>query len=83
MPDTVSTPPTLAHGRWTSSFSSPTRGAPWRLSVTSNPAPAAHLQSDTFADRGLEVAAPAAHAVLGSVHDSGVELIAQQHADRL
>jgi hypothetical protein len=36
-----------------------------------------------FRDQRFEVAALAAHAVLGYVHDAGVQLVAQQHADRL
>jgi hypothetical protein len=36
-----------------------------------------------FGDDRLELAAPAAHAVLGHVDDAAVKLIAQQHADRL
>jgi len=36
-----------------------------------------------FGDQRFEVASLGANAVLGDMHDAGVELVAQQHADRL
>ncbi len=42
-----------------------------------------HAVEQVFGDQWLEVAALAAHAVLGHVHDAGVYLVALQDADRL
>jgi hypothetical protein len=42
-----------------------------------------HTVEQVLGDQGLEVAALSANAVLGDVHDAGIELVPQQHADGL
>nr|WP_291986449.1 hypothetical protein [Luteitalea sp.] len=42
-----------------------------------------HAIEIVLTDQRLEVSTPAAHPVLGDVDDAGVELVAQQHPDRL
>jgi len=42
-----------------------------------------HAAEQVLGDQRLEVAAFSANAVFGDVHDAGIELVPEQHADRL
>jgi hypothetical protein len=55
----------------------------WRGARNSPGQDRLHTVEQVLGDQGLEVAAFCANAVLCDVHDAGIELVPQQHADRL
>src|SRR5688500_9089723 len=55
----------------------------WRGARNSPGQDRLHTVEQVLGDQGLEVAAFSANAVLGDLHDAGIELVPQQHADRL